>query len=88
METGQKFGEDGDQATVTAMQAIQDEAQARRTSDKAAKKSVFDSEYDMGEQSTVPSFEKEHVIFSKCRAQDAYSLVLFMQATPDALPHG
>ena len=49
VETGQKFGADGDEATATALQAIQDEAQAQRRSEKAAKKSVFDSEYDTGD---------------------------------------
>ena len=48
METGQKFGADGDEATGAALQAIQDEAQAARRTEKAAKKSIFDAEYDTG----------------------------------------
>ena len=47
MESGQKYGADGDIATATALKAIQDETKAMR-SDKAAKKATFDSEYDVG----------------------------------------
>ena len=48
IETGREFGGDGDAATATALKAIQDEAKARQD-DKAAKKAVFDTEYDVGE---------------------------------------
>ena len=48
IETGREFGGDGDAATATALKAIQDEARARQD-DKAAKKTAFDSEYDVGE---------------------------------------
>ena len=48
LETGREFGGDGDAATATALKAIQDEARARRD-DKAAKKTAFDNEYDVGE---------------------------------------
>lgn len=47
METGLKFGSDGDAATAAALRAIKYEAKAR-TDEKAAKKAAFDSEYDDG----------------------------------------
>ncbi|KAK9824496.1 hypothetical protein WJX72_010821 [[Myrmecia] bisecta] len=47
LETGEKFGGDGDQATSAALQAIADEARQLRA-EKAAKKAAFDAEYDVG----------------------------------------
>ena len=50
---GEKFGADGDQTTVTAMQAIKDataEEQRQRVADKASKKAAFNAEYDVGKE--------------------------------------
>ena len=50
--TGEKFGADGDAATATALQAIQDaaaEETKQRLAEKAAKKAAFNAEYDVGE---------------------------------------
>lgn len=51
IETGQKFGADGDQTTETALKAIKDaeaEEARQRLADKAAKKAAFNAEYDVG----------------------------------------
>lgn len=48
---GEKFGADGDQATATALKAIQDAAAdeaKQRLAEKAAKKAAFNAEYDVG----------------------------------------
>ena len=48
---GEKFGADGDQATATALKAIQDAAAdeaKHRLAEKAAKKAAFNAEYDVG----------------------------------------
>ncbi|KAL3145804.1 hypothetical protein ABBQ38_015181 [Trebouxia sp. C0009 RCD-2024] len=51
LETGEKFGADGDAATSTAMKAIQEataEEAKQRLAEKAAKKAAFNAEYDVG----------------------------------------
>ncbi len=51
---GEKFLADGDQATATAMKAIQDAAAdeaKQRLAEKAAKKAAFNAEYDVGKPS-------------------------------------
>ena len=51
---GEKFGADGDQATATALKAIQDAAAheaKQRLAEKAAKKAAFNAEYDVGKPS-------------------------------------
>ena len=48
---GEQFGADGDQATATALKAIQDAAAdeaKQRLAEKAAKKAAFNAEYDVG----------------------------------------
>ncbi len=57
LETGQRFGQDGDAATTAAMAAIRDEAKAEA---KAAKKAAFDAEYDAGE---APSEERHRAAY-------------------------
>ena len=55
---GEKFGADGDQATATALKAIQDAAAdetKQRLAEKAAKKAAFNAEYDVGESSPSQS---------------------------------
>ena len=55
---GEKFGADGDQATATAMKAIQDAAAdeaKQRLAEKAAKKAAFNAEYDVGKPSCSPT---------------------------------
>lgn len=51
VETGQKFGADGDAATAAAMKAIdaaaaEEAAEQQRAADKAAKKAAFDADFD------------------------------------------
>ena len=65
LETGEKFGVDGDKATATAMQAIADEKKQRQ-SEKAAKKSVFDSEYDTGDKSVHLSYNNNSSYVRLC----------------------
>lgn len=53
VETGQKFGADGDAATAAAMKAIdaaaaEEAAEQHRAADKAAKKAAFDANFDAG----------------------------------------
>ena len=53
VETGQKFGADGDAATAAAMKAIdaaaaEEAAEQQRAADKAAKKAAFDADFDTG----------------------------------------
>ncbi len=54
IETGQKFGADGDATTAAAMKAIdaaaaEEVAEQQRAADKAAKKAAFDAAFDTGE---------------------------------------
>lgn len=57
---GEKFGADGDAATKTALQAIQDaaaEETKQRLAEKAAKKAAFNAEYDVGELAVLSAVD-------------------------------
>jgi len=66
---GEKFGADGDQATATAMKAIQDAAAdeaKQRLAEKAAKKAAFNAEYDVGKPFCSLNALSERVMSEFC----------------------
>jgi len=65
----EKFGADGDQATATAMKAIQDAAAdeaKQRLAEKAAKKAAFNAEYDVGKPFCSLNALSERVMSEFC----------------------